>query len=781
MRLTVIIACFLLRLTASAQQIGISVVAKDSVSGTPIESLIIQNAEKKVIHQVSPGKIERQAGMQMLIISSPLYNTRTVSIQVKSDTSIIVDLSAKNYILKQVVVNGTSLNKVKDVQIGRERLMQDDINKLPMLLGQKDVLKSFQTLAGVNPTSEGAADLNVRGGTPDQNLVLQDGITLYSSSQLLGLVSTFNPSLIRSADLYKTGFPARYGGRIASVLDVTTLSPETDHFVGNASLGVISSSMMVNVPIEKNKSGLLMSARRSMFDLLKRLADPQGEQFYFYDGYAKFSSSVSETKTISFTGYHNEDGYSFRQIDDHDSQRYNKSSLNKAQSYAMAELKNAASIHTESYQLFYNEYHLKLEDIGHLNLPFYQDYTSRSKIRDLGLKFINQTRLSNSNKFNAGADVIFHDFSPGSTTQNIDGNVIKLHILPSGKARDAAVYAEDEWTIFRKIILRYGLRANWYSTSDTTYQFIEPRIVANYMLNSRTSIKLSYTKAYQPIQALVNNGLGLPVDIILSADKLIKPQSSKQYSASINRSASIFKNNFTFTLEGYYNRQNNLITYRDGYDSRSFTIGSVISTSNWHDGVAAGKGKSFGVELSAEKRSGILQGWVNYTWSKVRHSFAELDAGKPFFPLQDRRNVLNIYQSVVLSDKWQISCTFNYASGQAITVPTYFVNASEVPFPKAGNSNNNGSKYFVYEGGDRGMSRMKPFHKLDIAAQRNLKLLKKYPGKLELGIYNLYNRRNSYFYTVGVKKDPQGNLVPRIQSVSLLPIIPSASLNVSFD
>lgn len=721
--------------------------------------------------------IRLQKGNYILEFYCDGFNNEVIRIPLKSDTIINIKFRRMNFELSEVIVKSFKNNKLNNVQNGFERLTIDQINQIPTLLGEKDLIKSFQFLPGINSSTEGAADLNVRGGTADQNLILLDNISLFNTSHLLGLDSIFNSSIINYADIYKTGFPARFGGKISSVLDVKTINPSFQTFYGNVNLGVISGSAFVNIPIKKDTSGLIISGRRSTLDLFRKIIEPSNETYSFYDSYIKYSHKINEKANLNVSFYSDRDKNSYVQGNNDLDDIYSESALKKGQIYIAAQIDKNSIKSSNEFLFFYSKNRLRVIEDDFLNPPDFQKYLSDNVVQDLGFKW-HKTALSTSkNKINFGVQSVYHVFDIGQLSTDNSGLISNTRVLPKTKAIESSVYLEDDWQPFEKLKIRSGIRLSQYVTTNQGYVFLEPRFNISYNFSEKFNVKASYNKLYQPVQTLINNGLGLPIDILVSSDDFIKPQSANQISLGINKQLELFSNTFDFSLEGYYMNQNNIITYKDGFDSRSFTIGSVISVDKWQDGVATGSGINYGLEFSIEKKVGKYLGWFNYTLSKVSHSFLDLDQGKSFSPRQDRRHVLNLVQSYKLSKKWSLSYTFNFSSGQAITLPLYSIYSNDIILPGNANANSN---LLIFEQGERGASRMKVFHKLDIGAKKEIIILKKYKSELDFGFYNLYNRRNSYFYTIGSKNNQDGTKSPIIQSVSLLPIIPYISLKANF-
>ena len=759
-----------------AQTYKLKINPKNATTSQDITSFSYREVNQAIDTKVLNNEIIATKGNHIYILTADNYLPYLLKINLVSDTLIVIKITPEVNLLEEVSI--TSSNRIKEsrFQTGHQRISQNEIFKIPAIFGDKDIVRAMQLLSGITSSSEGSADLNIRGGSADQNLLLLDGIPLYSNSHLLGLVSVFNPSLIAFTDVYKSGFPSRYGGRTAGIVDVTTLSGNSNTFYGNGSFGIISASGFLNLPIVKNKSSLIVAGRRSVFDLLKRLADNTGENYSYADFYSKYNHQINDHWKFQFSGFTDLDKNSFVRKSDISQDLYNKSSLKKTQLHFLGQLDYSGSGFENKIQLYYNKYKLNINEDDYLRAPDYIVSVANSNITDLGTNWTGHIILNKKQKLELGAQAILHQFSPSKVTLETPFGNSDRQVLPQKQAFETNFFAEHKFDIQANIHLRIGGRLSAYNSAKKTFFYAEPRFAFSYGIGD-LNLKSSFTKAYQPVQTLINNGLGLPVDIMVTSDNFIKPQYSTQYALGLEKPILIMNTKLLFSLEGYYKLHNNIITYKDGFDSRSFTIGSILSVNNWQDGIAVGSGKSRGVEVQLENKEGRLHGWINYTWAKTQHRFNDLDNGEYFFPKQDRRHVFNLFQHGKISKKWSASVVFNYASGQAITMPIFTTTSQLVGLPGQSGSYIPGN-FLIYEQGKRGGARMKDFHKLDISFTREVNLFET-KGQLELGLYNIYNRRNSYFYTLGYKT-VENVKVPIVQSVSLLPIIPFVTIRTNF-
>lgn len=723
------------------------------------------------------------SGDYIIRFSNEEYRSKEVFLPLNRDTALTVVLESSfgGLVLEEVTVKGRGINKVTSPQADIEILDAKTVERLPSFLGEKDVIKSMQLLPGVVASSEGSAEMNVRGGSSDQNLVLLDNIPLYSSSHLFGMYSSFNPLTVSKASLYKGAFPANYGGRISSVMDVSLNEASMEEFKGSAELGITSAKTVLEIPLIYQKSSLLLAGRRSFYDILSNTFSKEqavGLSFHDINGIWTYKPSLKDHFRLS--------GY---MEGDHISSVGREVGFESAASKKNQQAVNFRWKHNSSNQLsnelnlLYNAYKTTLSEEKRKGDGENYLYHFTSSIRDVGINNKLSYFPSGNMELFAGFDLIQHHFKPTLFTGDEENIPFSLKNFPDANATDLSFYISGALRLKRSNMLTFALRNNNYFNPGKTYNSLEPRISYFHPVGDQSSFKLSYSRMTQPIQKLSNAGLGLPLDLLLSADEYIRPQTADLFSVGLSRDFTFDGEQFNLNIEPYYKQLNNIISFRDGYDTRSVMYNSMYSiyTGNGYQDLAtSGKGHAYGLDLMLEKKTGRLNGWVSYSLMQVKHQFKELNEGKAFFPNQDRRHTLNVITNWQLNKKWNIGLTWMFISGQPANVPR------DVYLPADYNSQNGKFtsnpiyNYYLFSQAGRGSYRMKPFHKLDITAEYKFKI-----GRMDaiwnIGAYNIYNRANpSFYYLDKSPGDKVQSGAPVLKSVSLFPVMPSTSLKISF-
>lgn len=721
-------------------------------------------------------------GNYILRFISPEYKFKDVFVPLKQDTILAITLESSygGLILDEVVILGRGMNKVNAVQADIETLDQKTIERLPSFLGEKDVIKSFQLLPGVIASSEGSAEMNVRGGSSDQNLVLLDNIPLYSSSHLFGMYSSFNPLSVSKASLYKGAFPANYGGRISSVMDISLKEPGLEEFSGSAELGITSAKAMLEIPLINKKSALMLAGRRSFYDVLSNtFSKEQVVGLNFMDLNAVWVYKPSLKNQYRLSAYAEEDNISSNQRES----GLEKAASNKGQHAANFRWKHTFGNQlTNELNLVYNAYQTTLLEEKRKGAGESYLYNFTSSIKDVGIS--NKIVYAPSTKLElfGGFDFKQHSFKPTLFSGDHDSVPFSVKNFPDIKANDLSLYISGNLSLFKSGHLSLALRNNTYFAPGKTYNLLEPRISYFHPVGDQASFKFSYARMSQPIQKLSNAGLGLPLDILVSADNYIKPQTADIFSAALSNDFTFDGEQFNLNVEPYYKKMHNIISFRDGFDTRSVMYNSMYAIyrgKTYQDLVTSGKGNVYGLDIMLEKKTGRLNGWVSYSLMKARHQFDELNNGQSFSPNQDRRHTFNAVANLQVNKKWNIGMSWMYISGQAANVPkdiylppSYNLETRK-PVPVAYDN------HYLFNQSGRGSYRMKPFHKLDITAEYRFKIIKM-DAVLNIGAYNIYNRANpSFFYlTKSYNNNVEG--APVLKSVSLFHIMPSTSLKIKF-
>ena len=679
----------------------------------------------------------------------------------------------------------------RSAQMSQIEIPISQIKKVPAFFGEKDVLKVLQLMPGVQKGTEGQTGLYVRGGGPDQNLIILDDAVVYNANHLFGFFSIFNSDALKSVELTKGGFPARFGGRLSSVLEMNMKEGAKDKLHGEGGIGLISSRLTLEGPVSK-KSSFLISGRRTYIDLLAKPLIAQQQRgddsqvrpgYYFYDLNAKMNYDLSYKDKLYISGYFGRDKF---YVDETSSTSKSKAGLDWGNATATLRwnhlLNQKLFVNTSfifsNFNFGVNSY--SNEDGG--NDEFSLQYTSR--IRDLGIKTDFDYFPSPKHTVKFGAQATFHRFIPSALA--VEGSFIGNPIETSVEAVntiESGVYIEDTWQALDALKMNAGFRLSSFQTKTKNYILPEPRFSAALRLARDFSFKASYAQMNQYVHLLSNTGLGLPTDLWVPTTDKVKPQHSRQIAAGFAKD--ITKPALTLTLEGYYKVMDNIINYKEGSSFLSIT-GENANELSWEDNITAGRGWSYGTELLLQKKAGKLSGWIGYTLSWTKWQFPELNFGKTFYPRYDRRHDLSVVGIYELTKRITLSATWVYGTGNALTLPVArFTGVSDNFYSVA----NNGKVYTSWYGarvseyGEKNSFRAEPFHRMDIAIQLRKKK-RRHERTWEFGIYNVYNRRNPFFYDISEETKTNSNnnttVSNTLKRYSLFPFLPSFSYNFKF-
>ncbi len=727
------------------------------------------------------------SGRHIVQISHPDYEIKVLELHLFSDTSLQIQLKPllRSYMIEEVSIISDFIDKVGDTQISIERIESKTIDRIPTIGGEKDIAKVLQLLPGIQSGSEGSADLIVRGGTPDQNLYLLDNTTMYNSNHLLGFLSSYNPLIVSRVNLYKAGFPSKYGGRLSSVLDVETKEPDRNNLNGEFDIGLLSSKGSLHLPIIPGKSTLMISGRRTYFDLITKAFSDENEfeSLNFHDLFIKWmffskkgkiliSAYADRDKIYSITENENSKVY----LDENVLMRNNKY-LNSAITYNF----NDKCSNSFYFQLI--EYELNLEDIGKREDTL-GNYNSafKSKISDYVLKNDFSYKSDIFSIF-TGFETINHHFEPATVNWSDYYFDTAVYTIPKFETWELNAYTSLDVKMGNGRQFQIGLRYSNYLVNNVIYSNLEPRINFTQKLKNHLTLKASYSRISQPVHLLTNPGLGMPIDLWVSSNNYLTPEYSDHIAAGIYKKLKIKESEFTLSTETYYKTMHNIISYRDGFSSHNFTGLVQNSPKTIENILTIGKGKSYGLEVMLEKSTGKLSGWFAYTLSWTKFQFDDLNGGKSFFSRYDRRHDISLVTNYRINKKYEFNINWVYGTGQAITMPLYTYNAVNFDYLTGSFSVPVGDLIY-YGQSERNAFRMKDFHRLDVSLRRYFPF-KWGKGFLDVGLYNLYNRKNPYYYYADYSYTgtygTQGFIGKReIKSVSLFPIMPSVSFNIKF-
>jgi hypothetical protein len=678
----------------------------------------------------------------------------------------------------------------RSAQMSQIEIPISQVKKIPAFFGEKDVLKVLQLMPGVQKGTEGQTGLYVRGGGPDQNLIILDDAVVYNANHLFGFFSIFNSDALKSVELTKGGFPARFGGRLSSVLDMNMKEGAKDKLHGEGGIGLISSRLTLEGPISK-KSSFLISGRRTYIDFLAKPLIAQQQKgddsqvkpgYYFYDLNAKMNYDFGNKDKLYISGYFGRDKF------------YANEKSTSTEVKAGLDWGNATATlrwnHLVNQKLFVNTSFIfsnfkfgvssySKDDIDADEFSLRYD----SRIRDLGIKTDFDFFPSTNHTIKFGVQATFHKFVPSALA--IAGSFINTPIERSVKAvntLESGIYIEDTWQALDGLKMNAGFRLSSFQTETKNYIRPEPRFSAALRLAKNLSFKASYAQMNQYVHLLSNTGLGLPTDLWVPTTDRVAPQQSKQIALGLAKD--LEKPALTLTLEGYYKRMDNILNYKEGSSFLSIT-GENANELSWEDNVTAGKGWSYGTEFLIQKKTGKLSGWIGYTLSWTKWQFPELNFGKTFYPRYDRRHDLSVVGIYEINKRITLSATWVYGTGNALTLPVSRYTGVTDNFYTVFNNGKNYTSWFgprVSEYGEKNSFRAEAFHRMDVAIQFHKKK-KRHERTWEFGVYNVYNRRNPFFYDISEDSKFDGKTITTTNTLkrySLFPFLPSFSYNFKF-
>lgn len=718
-------------------------------------------------------------GNYELICSYAGYQPKITEVKLDADQSLNFDLITRSALQEVFITAKKTDGNVKNAQMGKFVLPIEQIKAIPAFLGEVDLLKTIQLLPGVRNAGEGSAGIYVRGGGPDQNLIMLDDAIVYNTGHLFGFFSIFNSDAIKNVSLIKGGMPAQYGGRLSSVLDISMKEGNDKKFQVEGGIGLIASRISIQGPIKKNKASFIISARRTYIDALtkpfiKKTSQFYGSGYYFYDLNAKMNYKFSEKDRLYISGYFGRDVFNFvngkRSLDVNipwgnatGTVRYNHV-FNKR---LFGNTSFVFNNYNFSFQAAQSNFKIKLA----------------SGIRDVTLKQDFDLYPFTNHKIKFGGLYTYHKFTPSVVSGMQDTVVFKPQNPQAKFAHEAAVYLQDDWDVSYKIKINAGLRYSWFQqigpyniyTTDAngnrtdstkfssgqpvkTYGGLEPRFTLRYGINDKTSIKASVTRNLQYIHLVSNSGSTLPTDLWVPSTYKVKPQISWLYAAGLFKN---FNNNtFETSVELYYKSMQNQIEYEEGYTPNTLEDTEKFFT--------FGKGWSYGSEFFINKTKGRLTGWIGYTLSYTWRKFPALNFGEKYPAKYDRRHDLSVVALYELNKRWKLSATFVYGSGNATTLPQRFYLVNGVLTQEYSRIN----EY-----------RLPAYHRLDFAGIYSPKKNegRKWHSEWVFSVYNVYSRKNPYFIYFDQNGSAyDGSLKVQGKQVSLFPIIPAVTWNFKF-
>jgi outer membrane receptor for ferrienterochelin and colicin len=703
------------------------------------------------------------------------------SFLLKKDT--IINIKFKSAVLKEIVVK--SNRDINSEKISSIVLPLEQIKKIPSIGGEIDIIKALGLTPGVSNGTEGSAGLYVRGGTPDQNLILLDDAVVYNPNHIFGLLSVFNSDAIKNVELIKGGFPARYGGRLSSVLDITMKEGSLEKKRTDFGVGIIASRILLERPIIKDKLSILFAARTSYLGLLK---SPQyfayksnGRSDYFnyvlYDTNLKLQYKINDKNQLYFSFYAGEDNlYSFDKstISSNDKKSTiseNKTYLNWGNRTATLRYNNIISpkIFWKNI-LTYSKFDYNTKVNSNLDsLKQISSYKIASGLEDFSYKTSIDFIPNGKHYVKTGLEIIYHNYTPQSKTyETNDSSKNNLYSVEKVYALETAAFIEDEWKITDRLKSNFGLRFNNYHVNKTNYYSFEPRLMLISNLGKDFFLKIAYSKMQQNVHLLTNSGVGFQNDIWVPSTDKIRPQKSEQWALGISKY--LKKLNLDVSIETYYKRMTNLIDYKEGENI-------ISSSTKWEKTVEIGGiGVSKGLEFFIHKKSGRLNGFISYTLSKTDRQFSKINNGETFpFKYDSPHNFASTF-NYQINKSWDFSGTWVFKIGEPITLPIYTIESQNTISAVS-------PVYFIYS--KRNEYRLPNYHRLDIGINRTHISKKGNKSVLSVSVFNAYNR-NNIFYIIVVNERFKNTQTGKedirqiLKEKSLFPILPSVSYSKSF-
>ena len=660
------------------------------------------------------------------------------------------------------VVSKKAPKEIEETQMSKTQITIEDAKKIPALLGEVDIIKVLQMKPGIQSGGEGVTGIFVRGGGADQNLIILDEATIYNANHLFGFFSIFNPDIVKGAELYKGAFPAQYGGRLSSVIDVKLKEGNKTKFGASGGIGLISTRLTLEGPIQKGKSSFIISGRRTYVEPFINYINKANSKdtnyspipgYYFYDINAKANYEISEKDKLFASFYLGRDAFNYSQKSKFDFIWGNTAGSLRWNHVFGDKLFCNTSLYTTNYSYILKQ---KFDNFN---------FQLGSYIKDVAGKTDFEYYPNNKHEIRFGAYFTHHNFSIGQLQAGTDDGTVNFSNGTVLIAQDFGIYAGDEFDLIPNLKVNVGLRLSGFRRSKTSDDYFitpEPRFAARYKFNDHISLKGSYTRMMQYVHLVSNSGGTLPTDVWYPSNKNVNPESAHQF--AIGPTANFKKGMYSLSYEFYYKRMYNQIDLKDG--------AQIFSNPKLEEEFVFGDGWAYGNEFSIEKKKGKFTGWIGYTLAWNWRHFDEINKGQAFHPRSDQRHNINVALMYEITKRLTFSTSFVYGSGNAVTLPSGRFVLQNVP---GGNP-----QIAVPEYMPRNSYRMAPYNRMDIA------FIWKFAPRwgesdLTFSIYNIYNRSNPFFIYFEPKvKGDKSNLNFVAKQASLFPLIPSLTYNFKF-
>jgi hypothetical protein len=709
------------------------------------------------------------------------YEKYSESINLNENIRRNIELKPLTYQAEEIVISASRGDaNVSSTEMGTIELKIEAIKRTPAFFGEADLMKTIQLLPGIQSAGEGSSGYYVRGGGLDQNLILLDDAVIYNAGHLFGFFSIFNADAIRSVEMIKAGMPANYGGRLASVLNVNMKEGNMKKYEAEGGIGLIFARLNMQGPIVKNKASFLFTARRTYIDalmqpFLKKGSPAKGLKLYFYDLNGKLKWRISDKHHLFLSGYHGKDAYGFKSTGGSmfsDFSWQNTSASLRWNYNINSKLFLNTSCMFSDYQF---TTFIELDSSYRMEIfSQIRDYTAKMELTYLPIA---------GNVLKVGGVYTFHQVRPNTygAKATID---LEIPETPLYNTHEAAFYANDEIDLGKLVRLNIGVRGSYFQHAGTfvspisdsltgrvidsivykkgekvkDFWSIEPRVSIRYAITKTLSVKASYMHNYQYLHQVAMSSISMPTDTWIASTKDIKPQVGNQYSVGIYKN--LVKNMYETSIEIYYKDMKNQTEYREGYSPLNDAIQYTQKQ------YTQGNGYSYGAEFFVNKTYGKLTGWIGYTLSWTKRKFPEINAGREFPAKHDRRHDVSIMLSYDILPQLSTSIVWVYATGNTMTIPVgfYFVGWN-----------------MVTEYSDKNAFRVPPYHRMDLSVNWTIKKTERFEHTLNFSVYNVYNRRNPFFISIGSRINQEKmEITSTAYQMSLFPIIPSISWNFKF-
>ena len=725
-------------------------------------------------------------GSYSIVVSNTGYQSKEEAIDLNKNTKFNCQLSTSEQVLEEVVIDGKrTKTNIRSTEMSSNKLSVATIKKMPVVLGEVDIIKSLLMLPGVTNAGEGASGFNVRGGGADQNLILLDEATIFNSSHVFGFFSVFNPDAIKDLKLYKGGIPARFGGRASSVLEIYQKDGNSKKFAANGGIGLVSSRLLLEGPIDKGKGSFLVGGRGSYAHLFLKLSEEFKENTaYFYDLNTKLSYKLNDKNNLYLSGYFGRDVFG---ISKSFVNTYGNTTANLRWNHLFSDklFSNLSLIYSDYY------YGLNIDLVG---------FNWDSGIKNYNLKYDFKNYLSDKTKLSFGVNAVYYQFNPGTLTPSKPTSGINFQQLDKKNAFEPALYLDVENKISNDFSINYGLRSSMFyrlgaskvfvyandepvaydpnlkiyseakpigfkdfksGSSIEFFNNLEPRFSASFAFSDTKSVKISYNRMVQYLQLISNTSSPTPLDIWTPCDDFIKPQIADQVAAGYFTNFS--DDNYSLELETYYKKVKNRLDYIDG--------AQLIANENIERIILNGEMRSYGLELLLRKNKGDFQGWIAYTLAKSEQRTpgrkageVGINSGQWYNSAYDKTHNLVVTGSYKLNEKWSFGSNFTMQSGQPVTYPNGQYNYLGLTIPSYGLRN---------------ADRLPLFHHLDLSATLTSRKNKNRNWQSEwvFSVYNIYNRKNAASIAFRQNSDSGNNEAVK---TSIFGAVPAISYNFKF-